>query len=180
MAEATKAHTEVPSDGHKAGFPPFQKETFASQLVWLAITLVLLYLMVRKLALPRIGGIFEQRREAIAGDMSEAQRLREQSDAALADYEKTLADARARAQAMASETHSRLAAESEERRKELETGLNAKLAEAEKSIAATRNAAMANVRGIAADAAAAIVERLIGSAPAEASVRAALDQVLKN
>lgn len=179
MAAATNAHTEVPSDGHKTGFPPFQKETFPSQLVWLAITLVLLYLMASKLALPRIGGIFEQRREKIAGDLGEAQRLREQSDAALAEYEKTLAEARARAQTMASETHSRLLAESEERRKQLETALNAKLAEAEKSIAATRSAAMANVRGIAAEAAAAIVERLIGSAPAEAAVNAALDEALK-
>jgi len=179
MAEATKAHTEVPSDGHKAGFPPFQKETFPSQLFWLAITLVLLYLIASKLALPRIGGIFEQRRNQIAGDLGEAQRLREQSDAALAEHEKTLAEARARAQTMAAETHSRLAAEAEERRKELEASLNTKLAEAEKSIAATRNAAMANVRGIAAEAASAIVERLIGSAPAEAAVSAAVDEALK-
>jgi F-type H+-transporting ATPase subunit b len=179
MAEATKAHTEVPSDGHKTAFPPFQKETFPSQLFWLAVTLALLYLIASKLALPRIGGIFEQRREKIEGDLGEAQRLREQSDAALAEYEKTLAEARARAQAMASETHSRLVAEGEQRRKELEAALNARLAEAEKSIAATRDAAMANVRAIAAEAASAIVERLIGSAPADAAVRAAVDDALK-
>ena len=179
MAQATNAHTEVPSGGHKPGFPPFQKETFASQLVWLAVTFVLIYLLVSKLALPRIGGIFEQRQGKIAGDLGEAEELREKSDAELAAYEKTLADARGRAQTIAGETHSRLAAESEARRKELEAALNVKLAEAEKAIAATRNAAMANVRGIAAEAAAAIVERLIGMTPADASVKAAVEDALK-
>ena len=51
---ATNTHTEVP---HKAPFPPFQKETFASQLVWLAITFVALYLLISRVAVPRIGGI---------------------------------------------------------------------------------------------------------------------------
>ena len=175
----TNAHTEAPAGAHKGAFPPFQKDTFASQLVWLAITFVVLYVLAAKFALPRIGAIFEARRSRIADDLAEAQRLKEQSDAALAGYEKALAEARARAQTIAGETHSRLNAEAEERRKVLAAGLNAKLAEAEKSIAATKVAAMANVRGIAAEAAAAIVERLIGTAPPDAAVKAAVEDALK-
>jgi F-type H+-transporting ATPase subunit b len=178
MAE-TKAHTEVPSGGHKAPFPPFQKDTFASQLVWFAIAFVTLYLLVARLALPRVDGIFAARRTRIQDDLEQARRRREESDATLATYEKALADARSRAQAIAAETHARLAAQAEERRKALESELNAKLAEAEKAIAAAKQAAMANVRGIAAEAAAAIVERLIGTAPAAPAVAAAVDDALK-
>jgi F-type H+-transporting ATPase subunit b len=173
------AHTEVPSEGHKAGFPPFQRETFASQLVWLVITFVLLYALVAKFALPRVGGIFAARRERAESDMARARGLREEADAALAAYEKALADAHSRGQAIASETHTKLTAEGEARRKSLEAELNAKLAEAEKAIAATKQSAMANVRSIAADAATAIVERLIGTAPAERAVAAAVDEALK-
>jgi F-type H+-transporting ATPase subunit b len=178
MAEPA-AHTEVPSEGHKAGFPPFQRETFASQLVWLVITFVLLYALVAKFALPRVGGIFAARRERVESDMARARGLREEADAALAAYEKALADAHSRGQAIASETHTKLTAEGEARRKSLEAELNAKLAEAEKAIAATKQSAMANVRSIAADAATAIVERLIGTAPAERAVAAAVDEALK-
>lgn len=178
MAEPA-AHTEVPSEGHKAGFPPFQRETFASQLVWLVIAFVLLYALVAKLALPRVGGIFAARRERVEGDMARARGLREEADAALAAYEKALADAHNRGRAIASETHTKLTAEGEARRKSLEAELNAKLAEAEKTIAATKHSAMANVRSIAAEAAAAIVERLIGAAPAEPAVAAAVDDALK-
>jgi F-type H+-transporting ATPase subunit b len=178
MAQTT-AHTEVPSGGHKAPFPPFQKDTFASQLVWLAIAFVALYLLAARVALPRVGGIFAARRAKIDDDMALARQRREESDAALAAYEKALADARSRAQAIAAETHARLTAQAEERRKALESELNGKLAEAEKAIAAAKHAAMANVRSIAAEAAAAIVERLIGAAPAEPAVAAAVDDALK-
>jgi F-type H+-transporting ATPase subunit b len=177
MAEPA-AHTEVPG-GHKAPFPPFQGETFASQLVWLALTFVVLYALAAKIALPRVGGIFAARRERVDSDVGEARRLREDADAALAAYEKALADAHSRGQSIASETHARLTAEGETRRKALETELNAKLAEAEKAIAGTKQAAMANVRAIAADAAAAIVERLIGTTPPEPAVAAAVDDALK-
>jgi F-type H+-transporting ATPase subunit b len=178
MAETT-AHTEVPSEGHKGAFPPFQRETFASQLVWLAITFVVLYALVAKLALPRVGGIFAARRGRIEDDLTQARQRREEADVTLAAYEKALADAHGRGQAIARETHERLTAQAEERRKALEAELNGKLAEAEKAITASKQAAMANVRGIAAEVAAAIVERLIGAKPAEPALAAALDAALK-
>ena len=175
---ATNAHTEHPGGG-KPQFPPFNKQTFASQLVWFAIFFIALYVLIGRFAIPRIGGIIEARRNRVAGDLAEANRLKEQSDAALKSYEKSLADARGRAQALANETRDKLNAEAEERRKALERQLNAKLAEAEKIIAATKTAAMANVHGIAVETAAAIVQRLIGTAPAGNAVEAAVADVLK-
>lgn len=175
---ATKSHTEVPAGG-KPAFPPFAKETFASQIVWLVITFVALYLLISRIAVPRIGGIIEERAKRIEGDFADAQRAKEESEAALAAYEKALADARNRAQAIGAEIRDKLHAESEERRKALEAKLNAELADAEKSIAATKTAAMSNVRGIAVDAASAIVERLIGTAPPAPAVAAAVDETLK-
>jgi F-type H+-transporting ATPase subunit b len=175
---ATQAHTEVPG-GHKGAFPPFQKETFASQLLWFAVCFIVLYLLMSRIALPRVGAILAARREAVEGDLQAAQRLKEAADAELAAYEKSLAAARGRAQAIAGETRDKLNAEAEQRRKALEHDLNVKLAEAEKVIAGTKQAALASVRGIAVDATAAIVERLIGQAPAAPAVEAAVDAALE-
>jgi F-type H+-transporting ATPase subunit b len=177
-AAKTTEHTEVPSGGHKS-FPPFEKETFASQLVWLAITFVVLYVMVAKLGLPRVGGTIAARQGRIDGDLAEASRFKTDSENAMAAYEKALAEARNRAMTLANETHARLIAEADANRKAVEGRLNARLAEAEKSIAATKTAAMTNVRGIAIDTAAAIVARLTGTAPAEAATASAVDAVLK-
>jgi len=179
MAEpAHNTGTEVPKGEHGA-FPPFQSESFASQLFWLVIAFVLLYVLMAKLALPRVGGIIESRKKHIDDDVAEAGKLKQQSDEAVAAYEKALADARGRAQAIANETRERQAAEAGAARKKIEYELNAKLAEAEKTIAATKQAAMSNVRAIAEDAASAIVERLIGTAPNQRAVADAVAGVLK-
>jgi F-type H+-transporting ATPase subunit b len=177
-AKGATAHTEA-EGGHKAPFPPFQKDTFASQLVSLLIAFVALYLIVSKIALPRVGGVLDARQNAIDGDLTEAQKLKDASDDALKAYEAELASARSRAQAIGAETRDRLNAASETERKTLEDRLSVKLAEAEKTIASTREAAMRNVRGIAADAATAIVQRLTGLVPDGKSVESAVDASLK-
>jgi F-type H+-transporting ATPase subunit b len=178
-AQPVTAAQHIPASEHGGGFPPFQKETFASQLLWLALVFVALYLLMSRIALPRIGSILEQRRRRIDGDLAQAANLKESSDAAIAAYEKALADARGRAQALANEARQKQAAEAEAARKALDAKLNARIAQAEKAIGQVRTAAMANVRGIAAEAAAAIVERLTGGAPAGQQVADAVAHVLK-
>src|ERR1700716_4206470 len=129
MANET-AHTgtsvEVPGSGHARAFPPFDKQTFPSQLLWLTVTFVALYLLMSRIALPRIESILERRRQRIAGDLAEALRLKGESDAAIAAYEKALADARGRAQALVNDARQKQAAEAEAARKALDAALNAR------------------------------------------------------
>jgi len=178
-AKQVETLEHIPATEHGAGFPPFQKDTFASQLLWLAITFVALYLLMSRIALPRVGSILEARRKQIEGDLAQAERFKAQSDEAIAVYEKALADARNRAQATASETREKTLAEGEAARKALDATLNSKIAEAEKSIAERRAAAMRNVQAIAAEAATAIVERLVGISPVKSDVESAVAEVLK-
>jgi F-type H+-transporting ATPase subunit b len=173
----TKGHTEA--DGGASAFPPFDSSTFPSQLVSLAIAFVALYLIVSRIALPRVGGVIDARQKAIDGDLAEAQKLKEESEDALKAYESDLAAARSRAQAISAETREKLNAASEAERKTLEDELSHRLAEADKTIAAKRARAMGNVRGIAADAAGAIVERLTGIAPDAKAVETAVEGSLK-
>jgi F-type H+-transporting ATPase subunit b len=170
----TQAH-----GGAKPAFPPFQKETFASQLIWLAIFFIGLYLLMSRVALPRVGGIIAARSAKIESDLAEANRLKQESEAAIAAYEKTLADARSNAQAIGSKKRDELMGEADKRRKTLEDQLHRQLEDAEKTIAKTKTAAMANVSGIATEAAAAIIERLIGTAPSGKAVADAVADALK-
>jgi F-type H+-transporting ATPase subunit b len=171
-------NTTTQAQGAKPPFPPFQGETFPSQLFWLVLCFVALYLVLSKVALPRLGGVIAARNAKIESDLGAANRLRNESEAAQAAYEKSLTDARAKAQAVAAESQAKAAAEAEAQRKQLEDGLKAKLDAAEKQIASTKTAAMSNVRGIAIDTAGLIVERLTGKAPAKPSVERAVDAAL--
>ena len=114
-ARGASAHTEA-EGGQKAPFPPFQRDTFASQLVSLFIAFVALYLIVSRIALPRVGKTIDDRHDAIEDDLGQAQNLRDESDAALKAYESELAAARSRAQAISAETREKLNAASDAER----------------------------------------------------------------
>jgi F-type H+-transporting ATPase subunit b len=156
-AEATALHTET---GHAEVFPPFDPSTFSGQLVWLTITFVILYVVLSRAALPRIGNIIDSRRARIEGDLREAERLRGETEKAVGAYEAALAEARKNAQKIAEETRDSIKSDIAGKRASVEAELAGRMTEAESRISATKNTALANVDGIAADTAQALVARL--------------------
>jgi F-type H+-transporting ATPase subunit b len=169
------AGTQVP-DGHDAHgvFPPFDSTHFGSQLLWLAIVFGLLYTMMSKVALPRVGNILDTRKRRIDADLEAARQAQAQAEAAQIAHERTLADAKTKAQAMAQSAHATVAAETDAKRKTLEDQLAANLAAADAKIAETKARAMANVGQIAQDAAGAIVTQLTGKTVDASKIAAAV------
>ncbi|MGB0920561.1 MAG: ATP F0F1 synthase subunit B [Alphaproteobacteria bacterium] len=150
--------------------PQLEFADYAPQLIWLVITFGILYLVMARVALPRIGGVIEERRNRIAEDFDSADRLRIEADEALKAYEAALATARAQALEIAGATRDRLNAEVDAERTKLEAELEVKLNAAEASIQETKDAATAQVGTIAADVAAELVTILNGSAPDKAKI----------
>lgn len=156
--------------GHKGAFPPLDPANFAPQLIWLAITFALLYWLLSKIALPRIGEVIEERRDRIQRDIDAAEAMKAETEKALKDYEQALADARTNASGIARETREKLAAETDKKRHASEAEVAAKIADAEGRISTMKTSALQNVGDIAAEAASGIVGKLIGVevTPAEA------------
>jgi F-type H+-transporting ATPase subunit b len=144
---------------HKA-FPPFDATTFPSQLLWLAITFGVLYWLMAKVAIPRIQGILDNRNGRIAGDLETAERLKGQSEAALAGYEKALAEARANANGIAEAARAESKAASDKQRAVVEADLARRLAEAEARIAEIKKQALDQVGVIAGETTEALVASL--------------------
>ncbi|HEX2841969.1 F0F1 ATP synthase subunit B' [Hyphomicrobium sp.] len=142
------------------GLPQLHQPDFAPQLFWLALTFALLYWIMAKVALPRIGEVIEERKDRIQRDLAAAERLKGETDKALQGYEKALADARGSASAIARQTRDSLSAEVEKERKSVEDQLAKKLADAETSIGATKDKALASVKDIAGDTVVSIVGAL--------------------
>ncbi len=155
-------------------FPPFDSSSYPSQLLWLAITFTALYLLMARVIIPRVGGILEDRRDRIASDLDMAERLKKQSDDAIAGYERALAEAKAGAFRLGQEAKARAKAEADARQAKVEAELDARLATAEARIGEIKAKALADVGEIAAEAAEAVVARLTGHAPGKAAVRAAV------
>lgn len=162
--------------GHGGGssFPPFNKETFSSQLIWLALVFTALYMLMSRVALPRIAEVVEGRRDRIKRDLEAAEKLKVETEKALAAYEQAHADARSKAGSIAKETHERLSAETDKERARVDAEMNSRIAAAEQRIAANKSKAMASVTDIAAEVASTLVGKLIGAAPTPDEVRKAL------
>jgi F-type H+-transporting ATPase subunit b len=172
----TNAVTEAPAP-KGGGFPPFKTETFPSQLFWLAITFSILFVVLWRVAGPRIQGVIAERRKHIASDIGAAEKHRREAEEASAAYQAALGAARLRAQGVAEENRKRIAAEVERAKALADAEAQKATSAAEARIAQARNEAKGHVAKAAQDAAIEIVARLTGEAvspeDAAAAVRSA-------
>ena len=154
--------------------PQLNPLDWAPQLIWLAITFGILYLLMKWVALPKIGSVIEARQARVAGDLEAADKLRRQTEEAIAAYEQALAEAKARAHAIAQDARNKLKDEVAAERAALEQDLAAKSAEAEARIHQAKVSALKDVNAVASETAAEIVRRLIGVAPSQPEISAAV------
>ena len=159
--------------------PQLDLNTWPSQIFWLAITFFALYLVMSRIAIPRTGGVIEQRRSTISGDVAAAQRLKTDVDSTIKSYEAALADSRAKSQAIVTQNRAELNAEIEAERAKLGAALDLKSAEAAKLIASARAKALTGVETVAADIAADIVNELVGIKVTKAAAAEAVAKVMK-
>jgi F-type H+-transporting ATPase subunit b len=174
FAVAAEAAEEAAQSG---GLPQLNPHHFTPQLFWLAVTFIALLFIMSKIALPRVGEVIEERRDRIKRDLDAAGRLKEETDKALADYEKALADARANASGIAKETRQKLAAETDAERHRVDAQIAVKLKDADARIAVTKSKAVSAIGEIATETARAVVEKLIGQDVSADDVRKVLRPV---
>jgi F-type H+-transporting ATPase subunit b len=174
------AHEGVAAQAHAehGAFPPFDPATFPSQLLWLAITFGALYFLMSRIAVPQIGGILEARNARITGDLAEAGRLRQESEAALAAYEQALAEARQNAHVLAQQARDAAKTAVDADRRATEAALQEKLAAADRRIAEVKVRALAEVDAIARDATEAMVAVLAGASASPAEVSRAVEAAM--
>jgi F-type H+-transporting ATPase subunit b len=172
----TTATTSAPEHGpeHGKAFPPLDAGTFAAQLFWLAVAFGLLYALMARLALPRMRETMQQRRDRVQRDLAAAEKLKGETELALANYEQALAAARSKAHALARGVRDTLAQEVERERVAIEAEIGNRLAEAEARIHETKRRALTGVGDIAVDLAGAIVTKLLGKGVSQEEVKRAL------
>ncbi len=142
--------------------PQFDPTTFASQLFWLLVTFGLLFVIASRVLLPRIAGLLEARQERIDDDLDRAAALKDEAEAILATYNKTMADGKAEAQGLLRQATEEMAAAGAKRHEQLAAKLAGEVAEAETQIHKAKAAAVDNIGQVAGEVAQAAVGRLIG------------------
>lgn len=160
--------------------PQLEFATFIPQLIWLAISFGLLYLLLARIALPRVAAVLEARANQITDDLDKAESLDKKAEAALGHYEQALATARAEAHQIAARNRDALEAAVAARKAEMDARIAGLSATADAEIAAATGQAMANVAEVAGEVAASAVEKLIGLSADKALVTATVADALRS
>ncbi len=159
--------------------PQLDVNTFLPQVVWLVITFTALYLLMWRVAVPRIADMLEARQRRIEDNLDKAVESKKEAEKTLAAYEQAMNEARAGANTHIAEAAAMMSDEAAEREAELALDLSARITAAEDEIAKAVDDAMDNIRAATIEVAAAALERLTGEAPAEKAVAKAIDRALK-
>lgn len=183
-AAETAEHVEhavgqVAEHGAEAsGMPQLDFATFPNQIFWLLVTLVVIYLVLSRVVLPRVGSVLSERQGTITNDLAAAEELKQKAVEAENAYNKALMDARAESQKIAAEAKAEIQAELDIAIQKADAEIAAKSAEAEAAIAVIRKGAVASVKKVAADTAKAIVASMGVKADAK-TVTAAITARMK-
>lgn len=167
------------AEGEKAGLPQFDTTTVSEQVFWLVVLFAVFYFLMSRLALPRLTAVLEARQGRIETDLEQAQKLKEEAEKALAEFEKLMADARAKAHDIQFETRQKISAHAAERSAAVEADLKKEAEAAEQRIQASVDQAMAEIKTVASEAAVAIAAKVTGSEVAADKATDAVEAVLK-
>lgn len=170
--------TETTKAAESAGLPQLDFSTFPNQVFWLALAMVAIYVIVTRVAMPRVGGVLSERAGTITNDIAAAEELKLKAKAAEAAYDKALADARAEAQKIVAETKAEIQAGLDAAMAAADAEIAAKAAESEGRIGEIRDGALAAIREVAGDTAGEIV-RAMGVQADEGMVATAVTDRMK-
>lgn len=159
--------------------PQFDPSTFASQVFWLLVMFVALYWIVSKIAVPRIGEVLEQRARVIQDDLDRATQLKAETDAAVAAYDKAMAEARAQAYEHLRIMQAEMKAIAEARTADVTAQVTRQIGEAEARIGVAKQTALDSIKGVAAETARDVVAKLSGLSPDAGAVEQAVAAALK-
>lgn len=162
----------------KGGLPQLNVETFPSQIFWLIVSLVVLFLLMSKVALPRIATVLEERADAVSSDLDQAEEFKRKAAEAEAAYDQALADARAKAQEIAAAKRAEIQQQVDAATAKADAEIAARTAEGEKRIAAIEESAATAVKEVAGETAVAIVEAILPEAADATALQAAVQNRL--
>lgn len=174
------AHAAEAADGGATGLPQLDLTTFPSQIFWLLVTLVVLYLLFSRVVLPRIGGVIEERHDAVEDDLDRAAEYKRQAQEAEKAWQHALAEARAEAQRISDATRAEIQAQVDEATAKADAEIAAKAVESEKRLAEIRGQAREAVAEVASEAAVAVVAAVAPGAADDEAVKAAVAARMSN
>ena len=153
------------ADGHHAeveGLPQLDFSTYTSQIFWMFVAFIILYVFFAKKTLPEISGTVENRREKVEGDLDSAQELKEKAEQVQGEYEDALKEAREKASKLFTKAEDDIKADSNAKLEAFKDRSNKLTQSTEKKLNKAKEAALDDTQSVAAEIATIAAEKILG------------------
>ena len=167
------------SYGSEAGMPQLNPEFWTSQIFWLILVFSILYLVIWKVFLPKITYTIENRKSRVVNDLDEAQKLKENSEKKLKEYNQIIENSKKEAKKIIDDGIKKLDRDIENKKQKFDIEIEKELANIEKEIKELKKSSISNINKIAVETSSEIIQQIIGTDVNKSNVSAIVDDVLK-
>jgi|TARA_Y100000310_G_scaffold172106_1_gene172203 F-type H+-transporting ATPase subunit b len=165
--------------GSEAGMPQLNPEFWAAQIFWLILTFSSLYLIIWKVFLPKITLSIENRKSRVVNDLDEAQKLKENAEKKLNEYNKIIEESKKEAKKIIEDSKKKLDRDIKNKKQQFNDEIEKELMAAEKEIKDLKKSSISNINNIAAETSAEIIKQIINIEVNKSSISAIVDDVVK-
>ena len=165
--------------GSEAGMPQLDPEFWIAQIFWLIIIFSLLYLTIWKIFLPKITYSIENRKSKVVNDLNEAQKLKENAEKKLLEYNKIIENSKKEAKKIIEENRKKLDKDIEEKKKKIGSEIEKEIIAAEKEIKNLKKSSISNISKIASETSAELIKQIVDTEINRSNVSAIVDDIVK-
>ena len=165
--------------GSEAGMPQLNPEFWIAQIFWLILIFASLYLIIWKIFLPRITYIIENRKSRVVNDLGEAQKLKDNAEKKLKEYNEIIEKSKKEAKKIVDDSKKKLDRDIENKKQKFNDEIEKELTATEKEIKDLKKTSISNINNIATETSVEVIKQIINIEVNRSSVSAIVGDVVK-
>ena len=165
--------------GAEEGMPQLNPEFWASQIFWLILIFSSLYIVIWKIFLPKIADSIENRKSKINNDLNETQKLKENAEKKLNDYNKIIEEAKKESKRIFEDSKKKLDSDIENKKQKFNEEIEKELLSVEKEIKSLKKSSISNINKIAVEISSEMIKQIVGAGANMSNVSAIVEDISK-
>ena len=165
--------------GAEGGMPQLNPEFWASQIFWLILIFSGLYIVIWKIFLPKVTDSIENRKSRIINDLNETQKLKENAEKKLREYNKIIEDTKKEAKKIIEDNKKKLENDIKNKKQKFNEEIEKELMSAEKEIKSLKKLSISSINKIAAEVSSEVIKQLVGTSVNMSNVSAIVEDISK-
>ena len=159
--------------------PQLNPEYWVAQIFWLILIFSSLYIIIWKIFFPKIIDSIENRKAKVVNDLNETQKLKENAEKKLSEYNKIIEDTRKAAKKIIEENKKKLENDIKNKNHKFNEEIERELLAVEKEIKSLKKSSIFNINKIAVEVSSELIKQIVGTGVNMSNVSAIVEEISK-